>query len=554
MKIPLSDKIAQQILYVINLINEKLAGPWSRQIILFFLAAFILIIFWASWQRWMIKSDRKRMEIAERILTIFRPENGLEKILVDFLGFIIPLVEAEGYYFYLFDAKNGNYVLKAVRHNNTNMDPIAPSYSGLAPYQKEKYSPPLTLSTEQPDKPAIVKFGEVSMLVLPMQGQLGLIQVGPVVKIPKRTMKIMNYLNEHLHPALNIVVQMEKMRNQVGAITASSQAIRSLTKSAYDLDGSISALLGLSIKIVDSSGGCFLLYNGRSLELAVTSGLDQETEEVFRQDNEMHGILHKLVDDKDSVVLTRKTEDFYNMPFYFSAAGIQALLILKVSRREGHDTVVYWFSEEPAIEPHRVSALQTLAKRMGDAFDRQLKFKEMSNSYLDTLKILVNAVDNLEATSVGHSELISRYSGIIAWELGLEKQEIKDILLAGYLHDVGMLGLSGEILFKEGKYTDLEHQTMKLHADVGAGIIESTTANETVASYIRHHHERWDGAGYPDGLRGEEIPLGARIIAAADMFNAKLAGRKNREPVTFERAINDLRAASGTQFDPKIRH
>lgn len=148
--------------------------------------------------------------------------------------------------------------------------------------------------------------------------------------------------------------------------------------------------------------------------------------------------------------------------------------------------------------------------------------------------------------------MISRYSGIIAKELKLDIQNIKDMMLAGYLHDVGMLGLSGDIIFKTGKYTDIEQEAMKLHAEVGASIIESTVSNSTVASYIHHHHERWDGYGYPGGLKGEEIPLGARIIAVVDTFCAKLAGRKNRDPVAFDKAIADLKAASGTQLDPNL--
>jgi hypothetical protein len=107
-------------------------------------------------------------------------------------------------------------------------------------------------------------------------------------------------------------------------------------------------------------------------------------------------------------------------------------------------------------------------------------------------------------------------------------------------------------MFKEGKYSEVEYETMKLHAEVGASIIESTILDSNLASYIRHHHERWDGHGYPDTLKGEEIPLGARIIAVADMYNAKITGRKYREPASFERTLTDMMGASGTQLDPRI--
>ena len=114
------------------------------------------------------------------------------------------------------------------------------------------------------------------------------------------------------------------------------------------------------------------------------------------------------------------------------------------------------------------------------------------------------------------------------------------------------MGLSGDILFKTGRYTDIEYETMKLHTEVGAAIVESTLSKKGVASYIRYHHERWDGYGYPSGLKGEEIPLGARIVAVADMFNAKITGRKYREPASFENAVADLRSAAGLQLDPDL--
>jgi HD-GYP domain-containing protein (c-di-GMP phosphodiesterase class II) len=140
----------------------------------------------------------------------------------------------------------------------------------------------------------------------------------------------------------------------------------------------------------------------------------------------------------------------------------------------------------------------------------------------------------------------------VAREMNLSEDDIKDIILAGYLHDVGMLGLSVEILYKKGKLTEVEFESMRLHSDVGSSIIETTLANDRVASYVRHHHERWDGFGYPDGIKGEEIPIGARIIAVVDMFVAKLTGRKYREASTFESTITDLRFASGSQLDPAV--
>ena len=518
---------------------------------LFFL---LLLLFFIN-RRYKRRMRRLKLEAGavDSILASFKPGKGLEKNLADFLGIIIPLVEAPGYYFYLLDKKSNNYVLKAVRNHHPGAGPIEPSYSGLAPYQKENYSPPLGIPAgDFPERPLVIREGAVPMLTLPVRGGSGLIRVGPVRDVPRKTLDLLASLGEKIQPALEAAVETEVMKSQVESVSASSEAIRSLTRSALDLDGSLSTLLGLCIRMIDAAGGCFMIKSQNSLDVAVSMGLDKEAEELFRRDREAQYLLHELSEGHDLLVVSREMKEFFSIPSYFAAAGMEAVLLSRVSGSAAGGTVLFWYYKARELDGHRLSALQMLTKRLGDALDRQLKFRDLSDSYLDMLKMLVDTVDNMEPYTVGHSVLISRYSGLIARELRLGEKETGEIMLAGYLHDVGMLGLSGDILFESGKYTDVEFETMKLHAEVGAAIIESTISKSNVASYIRHHHERLDGFGYPGGLKGEEIPLGARIISVADMFNAKLTGRKYREPASFERAVKDLRSAAGSQLDPAL--
>ncbi len=531
---------------VVSLLDLKYVTP----ALLFLL---VLMMFLLVRQRKKTRIAKLQSEAIDGILASFRPGKGLEKNLSDFLGLVVPLVEAQGYYFYLLDKKNGSYVLKAVRYNEPAGGDIAPSYSGLLPYKKENYSPPLGIPADQaPPRPAVVKDGSVPMLVLPVAGGSGLIRVGPVRGVPKRSMVLLEYIGRKIQPALEAVVETERMKMQVESVSASSQAIRSLTRSALDLDGSLATIMGLCIKMIDAAGGCFLFEDRERLEVAVTLGLEKETEDLFRRDREAQFLLHDLAADKEFLLINREMKEYFHIPSYFAAMGIETVLLVKAQGSAVNGTALFWYYKLVDPDKHRIAALQMLTKRLGDALDRQLKFKDLADSYLDMLKMLVDTVDNMEPYTISHSELISRYSGIIAREMRLGEGDVREIMLAGYLHDIGMLGLSGDILFKAGKYTDVEYETMKLHAEVGASIIESTVSRGSVASYIRHHHERWDGYGYPGGLKGEEIPLGARIISVADMFNAKLTGRRYREPATFERAITDLRAASGSQLDPAI--
>jgi HD-GYP domain-containing protein (c-di-GMP phosphodiesterase class II) len=145
-----------------------------------------------------------------------------------------------------------------------------------------------------------------------------------------------------------------------------------------------------------------------------------------------------------------------------------------------------------------------------------------------------------------------RYSIIICKELKLSKQDTKDISLAAYLSNIGVIGISDQVLTNKGKYSEVEYSMMKLHAESGASIIEATIGNSKIASYIRHHHERIDGFGYPYELKGDEIPLGGRIIAVVQTFLAKILGREYRKPIPFDQALNQLKIASGTQLDAEV--
>ena len=144
---------------------------------------------------------------------------------------------------------------------------------------------------------------------------------------------------------------------------------------------------------------------------------------------------------------------------------------------------------------------------------------------------------------------MSRYATIVARELGLPDDHVRDIALAAALSNLGTAGLPPELLTKEGTYTDQEYERMKLHAEYGALIVEMSLGNPRAAEAIRYHHERIDGLGYPDGLRGDDIPIGARILAVVQTFLAAVNGRKHREPLSFDKALERLKTASGTQLD-----
>ena len=152
----------------------------------------------------------------------------------------------------------------------------------------------------------------------------------------------------------------------------------------------------------------------------------------------------------------------------------------------------------------------------------------------------------------GHSERVAAYAVKVASELGLERGDIENIRHAAVLHDIGKVVLSDEIVGKLGKLTDKEFEVMKLHATVGLSLIEQSDGLRGAAPLIRHHHERMDGTGYPDGLTGDAIPLGARIIGVCEAFDIMTSDVPWRERVTPEEAVQELRRCAGAQFDPVV--
>lgn len=177
---------------------------------------------------------------------------------------------------------------------------------------------------------------------------------------------------------------------------------------------------------------------------------------------------------------------------------------------------------------------------------------ETERSYDATLSALSNALDVRDTETEGHARRVVQYLRLIADELGVPARERTVLLRGALLHDIGKIGVPDEILRKAGPLTSTEWMTMRRHPSYGARIIAGIPFLDSVAEIIKHHHERWDGAGYPDGLIGDEIPLGARMFSVADSFDAMTADRPYRRGMDAVSAREEIMRHSGTQFDPGV--
>lgn len=178
-----------------------------------------------------------------------------------------------------------------------------------------------------------------------------------------------------------------------------------------------------------------------------------------------------------------------------------------------------------------------------------LSLPKVAVNCLDFFKVLVYILESKEPYTFGHSERVSFYAETIARDLGLSMEEKANLQLATLLHDIGKIGLSNRLLEKVNLSED-ENLYIRRHPAKGARLIEPLSFPAAVNGAIRHHHERWDGKGYPDGLAGEEIPLLARIIALADSYDAMTSDRPYRPELDFQNVREEIVKNSGVQFDP----
>lgn len=177
---------------------------------------------------------------------------------------------------------------------------------------------------------------------------------------------------------------------------------------------------------------------------------------------------------------------------------------------------------------------------------------ETERTYDATLHALSNALDVRDTETEGHARRVVRYMELIAEELGLPEDMYPTLRRGALLHDIGKIGVPDHVLRKPGPLNEAEWAVMRTHPDLGAGIIEEIPFLEEVAVIVRAHHERWDGRGYPDGLAGNDIPLGARIFAVADSFDAMTSDRPYRLGRSMQEALGEVLGGRGTQFDPQV--
>lgn len=196
--------------------------------------------------------------------------------------------------------------------------------------------------------------------------------------------------------------------------------------------------------------------------------------------------------------------------------------------------------------------LETLANQVGIAIENALLYQEQRETLLGITMAFAEALEKRDNYTGGHTRRVCEYSMAIARRLELPAEQLEELRLSAILHDIGKIGVADRILQKPGKLEEDEFAEMNRHPVLGSEILEHVKSLRAMIGGVRHHHEKFDGSGYPDRKKGTEIPLIARIIAVADAFDAMTSNRPYRKALSRETALNELVTFSGRQFDPQV--
>ena len=199
-----------------------------------------------------------------------------------------------------------------------------------------------------------------------------------------------------------------------------------------------------------------------------------------------------------------------------------------------------------------IDLLNILSSQLAFVIQNADLFSNLQKAYIDTLSALTGAIDAKDSYTRGHSERVTELSIKLAEECNVPSSEIENIKLGGLLHDIGKIGIPEAVLNKPGRLNDEEFNIIKSHPDLGLHILGKVEFLEHIVPIIRHHHERYDGKGYPGGLKGDNIPLLARIVSVVDTFDAMTTNRPYRKALTIEESLVEIDRCSGSQFDPDI--
>ena len=345
------------------------------------------------------------------------------------------------------------------------------------------------------------------------------------------------------------------LEKNLGQTQFINEVLISLIKNT-DMDSTLAAILDLAIKITNSEAGGVLLTDQISQGTQIMLVRGELTAEQLQRILNKARFVQKPVVAREIVCLPHGSQclremckvdpalrSFISVPMMVERKTIGILVLMhRHPKREDH---------RAHYSPQDIATISIFASQAALVLHNTLLKLENAKKevYLETIAALVTAIDAKDKYTRNHSKNVARVAVALAQGLKLNAREIQTIEYGALLHDIGKIGISEEILNKEGTLEYEEYEKMKSHPVIGVKILQPVGFLQSTSDIIHHHHERIDGRGYPTGLKNEDIPFEARLVAIADAWDAMISDRSYRKGMSAEQALDELQKHAGSQFD-----
>ena len=350
------------------------------------------------------------------------------------------------------------------------------------------------------------------------------------------------------------------LEHKIDELESSRQLVKRLlarigaAMNSYEgIDNLLNLIIENSAAALEAQRGTLMLVDGEKQELYVKTAWSNngQTADANLRLKIGEGIPGLVVKERRAMRSTGKSSSLGFSNTHQDEATVLSVPLQLRDHPLGVLTVLREDAERPFTEDDEM-LLGSIGSQMAVAIENYRLNLDVEHTYLETIMALALAVEAKDPYSAGHSKRVGYYAMKIGEQIGLDEEMLRTLNDAGVLHDIGKIGIKDEILLKPAPLDPDEQKIMQQHSAIGEAIVRPIRSLSKVVALVRHHHERFDGAGYPNGLKGEAIPLGARILAVADTYDAIITDRPYRKRMSIERAKDELRRNAGHQHDPAV--
>jgi response regulator RpfG family c-di-GMP phosphodiesterase len=425
---------------------------------------------------------------------------------------------------------------KAIDHMAKNRvdlvltDLVMGDYSGITIFeQASRYHPDciVILMTAYPtvdNAISVLRKGAYDYLVKPFK-------LETLRNAVKRGLEHLELTRENLH--LKEQLALYRLSEAISVSTT----LQSILNLAADTARSVIGVEGVSILVRNRASDVPVSY------LASGESPDKESEKFLKGDHELCRLAMQELEAKvKSAEITGRKAKIRSLVAHPLMSRGETIGLLNVIQEDRF----------MPIKPGQLHLLSIVAGKVASAIENSRLYEHLQSSYLKAIKALANAIEARDRYTRGHTERVTVLADLIATRLGWSEARRAELKMGCTLHDIGKIGVPDAVLNKGGRLSEKEREQMNMHPILGAGILEGIDYLKPAVPYILYHHEKYDGTGYPHGLKGEDIPLEGRLLAVVDTYDAIVSDRPYREGALPEKAIAELKEHKGIQFDPVI--